>query len=60
MTDAVLARIAVLDHVTSLSLGGSRQLTDDGLLKLARMPQLQNLNLNEYPGASSRIAEWRS
>jgi hypothetical protein len=50
MTDAVLARVAELDHVTSLSLGGSRQLTDDGLLHLARMPQLQNLDLSEYPG----------
>src|SRR4030095_2294862 len=50
MTDAVLARIAELDHVTTLALGGSRQLSDDGLLHLARMPQLQNLNLSEYPG----------
>ncbi len=46
MTDAVLARIAGLDHVTSLALGGSRQLTDDGLRHLARMPQLQHLNLS--------------
>ena len=45
MTDAVLARIADLDHVTSLALGGSRQLTDDGLRHLARMPQLQRLDL---------------
>jgi len=50
MTDAVLARVAALDHVTSLALGGSRQLTDDGLLRLAAMPQLQHLNLSEYPG----------
>lgn len=50
MTDAVLARIAELDHVTALHLGGSRELTDDGLLHLARMPQLQHLNLSEYPG----------
>src|SRR5206468_12308644 len=50
MTDAVVARIAELDHVTSLSLGGSRELSDDGLLHLARMPQLQHLNLSEYPG----------
>jgi hypothetical protein len=50
MTDAVLARIARLDHVTALSLGGSRQLTDDGLLHLANMPQLQKLDLSEYPG----------
>lgn len=50
MTDSVLARIAALDHVTSLSLGGSRELTDDGLLQLARMPQLERLDLSEYPG----------
>ena len=50
MTDDVLARIAQLDHVTSLSLGGSRQLTDAGLLHLGRMPQLQRLDLSEYPG----------
>jgi len=50
MTDAVMARIAALDHVVGLSLGGSRELTDDGLLQLARMPQLQHLNLSEYPG----------
>lgn len=50
MTDDVLARIAGLEHVTGLRLGGSRQLTDDGLLHLARMPQLRHLNLSEYPG----------
>src|SRR5437588_6983857 len=50
MTDAVLARIARLNHVTALSLGGSRQLSDEGLLHLARMPQLERLNLSEYPG----------
>jgi hypothetical protein len=50
MTDEVLARIADLDHVTALSLGGSRQLSDDGLQLLARMPQLENLDLSEYPG----------
>jgi hypothetical protein len=50
MTDAVLARIARLDHVTALSLGGSRQLTDEGLLQLRHMRQLQKLDLSEYPG----------
>ena len=50
MTDSVLARIAALDHVTRLNLGGSRELTDDGLLHLARMPQLEHLDLSEYPG----------
>ena len=50
MTDAVIARVAALDHVTTLGLDGSRELSDDGLLQLARMPQLENLNLSEYPG----------
>src|SRR5262249_5190507 len=50
MTDEALARIATLDFVTRLSLGGSRELTDEGLLHLARMPQLEHLDLNEYPG----------
>ena len=50
MTDAMLARIADLEHVTSLSLGGSRELSDEGLRHLARMPQLQRLDLSEYPG----------
>ncbi len=50
MTDAVMARLARLDHVTSLSLGGSRELSDDGLLQLANMPQLESLDLSEYPG----------
>lgn len=50
MTDVLLARVAELEHVTALGLGGSRQLTDDGLRHLARMPQLQELNLSEYPG----------
>ena len=50
MTDDVLARVAALDHVTSLSLGGSGQLTDDGLHHLARMPQLERLDLSAYPG----------
>jgi hypothetical protein len=50
MTDGILARVATLDRVTSLSLGGSRQLTDDGLRHLAKMPQLEQLDLSEYPG----------
>ena len=50
MTDALMARVAELDHVIALGIGGSRGLSDDGLLQLARMPQLQWLNLTEYPG----------
>jgi hypothetical protein len=50
MNDAAMARLAELDHVTSLSLKGSRELSDDGLLLLARMPHLESLDLTEYPG----------
>src|SRR5262249_4519005 len=52
LTDALLARIVELDHVTSLTLGGARELTDDGLLRLARMPQLEFLNLSGFPGGN--------
>ena len=41
MTDAMLSRVADLDHVTTLRLGGSKQLTDAGLRHLERMPQLR-------------------
>ena len=54
MTDVALERISRLDHVTALNLGGSTQLTDDGLLHLARMPQLQYLDLS---GWESRITD---
>lgn len=50
MTDGVLKRIAELEHITNLGLGGSRELTDEGLQHLARMPQLEHLDLSEYPG----------
>ena len=50
MTNEAMARIASLDFVTSLNLGGSRELTDEGLLHLARIPQLEQLDLSEYPG----------
>jgi hypothetical protein len=50
MTDELLARIAQLEHVIALRLGGSRQLTDAGLQHLARMAQLEYLDLSEYPG----------
>jgi hypothetical protein len=46
MTDALLARVADLNHVTALHLGGSRGVTDEGLGHLARMPQLRTLDLS--------------
>lgn len=48
MTDEALERISHLEHVTHLNLGGSDELTDDGLLHLARMPQLQELDLSGW------------
>ena len=48
--DSVMERLARLDHVTTIDFGGSRELSDDGLAYLAGMPQLQNLDLSEYPG----------
>jgi ankyrin repeat protein len=50
MTDEALKRVSELDFVTGLSLGGSREMSDDGMQYLARMPQLEYLNLSEYPG----------
>ena len=42
--------LSQLDQITSLNLGGSKRITDTGLQHLARMPQLRELNLSEYPG----------
>ncbi len=46
MTDAVLERISELDHVTTLDLSNSRAVTDRGLSYLARMPQLERIDLS--------------
>lgn len=45
MSDVVMARLASLEHITKLHLGGSTQVTDEGLRHLARMPQLEHLEL---------------
>jgi hypothetical protein len=50
VTDSALERLSHLEHVTALELGGSKRLTDEGLQHLARMPQLETLDLSEYPG----------
>ncbi|MEX2284132.1 MAG: hypothetical protein WEE89_16720 [Gemmatimonadota bacterium] len=48
MTDTAVKRLSRLDHVTRLDAGGSNRLTDDGLLQLAHMPQLEYLNLGGW------------
>lgn len=50
MTDAILDRIARVDHIAMLDLAGSNALTDDGLRHLARLPQLRRLNLEGCAG----------
>lgn len=45
LTDAALARLVRLDHVTRLNLGDGRWLTDDGLQALAGMHGLEELEL---------------
>lgn len=45
MADAVLERLSRLDFLTALDIEGARQVTDAGLQHLARMPQLERLNL---------------
>jgi Leucine Rich Repeat (LRR) protein len=49
MTDEVLERISALEHVTTLRLSGSRQLTDVGVRHLARMRDLRHLDLSGCP-----------
>ncbi len=44
--DAALDRIAAFDHVTELRLEGCKAITDDGLLALAKMPQLEYLDIS--------------
>jgi hypothetical protein len=50
LTDTALEQLAQLEFVTSLNFGGTKRITNNGLRHLARMPQLQELDLSEYPG----------
>lgn len=46
MTDAMLAEVSRVEGVTSLNLGGSKELTDDGMRHLARLPRLRHLDVS--------------
>jgi hypothetical protein len=48
LTDSALGRLARLDFVTRVYLDGARQLSDDGVLQLSRMPQLTELELSGW------------
>jgi hypothetical protein len=48
MTDAALERLAGLECVTRINMDGAHHFSDEGLRHLARMPQLQELDLSGY------------
>jgi len=50
MADDDLEKLSQLDQVTSLDFSGAQFITDKGLEHLARMPQLRELRLSQYPG----------
>lgn len=50
MTDRVLARVGELGHLTKISFGGTKRVTDDGMRHLARLTRLRELDLSDYPG----------
>jgi hypothetical protein len=60
MTDAVLARLARLDHITALNLSGSAGLTDEGLAQLARLTRLDYLDLSGCRISDAGLAVLRS
>lgn len=52
MTDRALEQLAAFECVRSLIFDGTKKLSDDGLRHLARMPQLEALDLSDYPGGT--------
>lgn len=48
LTDSALRRLAALDFVTALRCDGSTSFSDDGLLHLGRMTQLEELDLSGW------------
>lgn len=48
VTDSAMEKLSRLDFVTSVRVDGAQRLTDDGVLHLARMPQLEVLDLSGY------------
>jgi hypothetical protein len=59
MTDAVLARLARLGHLTHLDLSGSRAVTDEGVRHLARLPGLRHLDLSGCAVGDAGLAALR-
>lgn len=57
MTDALLARLAAVEHLTTLDLESSQAVTDEGLRHLARLPNLRRLNLSGCRAITDRGLE---
>lgn len=47
MTDEMLAQAAQIPHLTVLKLGNCKQLTDEGVRHLAKLPNLRELDLSQ-------------
>ena len=47
-TDRAMEKLSRLDFVTSVNADGAQRLTDEGLLHLGRMPQLEELSLSGW------------
>ena len=56
MTDDLLGRVARLEHLTTLRLGGSVALTDAGVERLARLTKLRHLDLGGCPVTDRALA----
>lgn len=52
MTDRALEQLTAYECVRTLNFDGTKKLSDAGLRHLARMPQLEALDLSDYPGGT--------
>jgi hypothetical protein len=50
LTDRALERVAQLTDLKRLNFGGTKHVTDAGMKHLGRLPQLQELDISDYPG----------
>ena len=60
MTDALLKDVVALSNLTTLKLGGSQGVTDEGVLLLAQMPKLRHLDLSGTAITDRGIAALRN
>lgn len=60
MTDAMLRDVVPLANLTTLKLGGSRGVTDEGVAWLAQMPNLRNLDLSGTSITDAGVAALRA